>query len=110
MPGCRSLCRRRWAFGYFQAAGSASPPPPPPLVFAFAPKLGLRIRRRGMCSVGAPLSVVVHARIPASVWRPLVAAVSPPQTLKRGPGFEERAVDTEVIVRQHVPATRLPAA
>src|SRR3989304_4127025 len=77
------------------------------LVFAFARKLGLRIRRRGMCSVGAPLSVVVHARIPASVWRPLVVAVSPPQTLKRGPGFEERAVDTEVIVRQQVLATRL---
>src|SRR3990170_7331348 len=41
------------------------------------------------------------------LWRPFVVAVSPSQTLQRGPGFEERAVDTKVIVRQQVPATRL---
>src|SRR6476659_4199854 len=71
------------------------------LAFALAVEPGIGIGGRSMAIVRALLAMEVRFGIaPAALCRRLARAVLRLDTLHRGPGFDQRTIDREVIARQ----------
>src|SRR6478736_4363149 len=71
------------------------------LAFALTVEPGIGIGGRSMAIVRALLAMEVRFGIaPAALCRRLARAVLRLDTLHRGPGFDQRTIDREVIARQ----------
>src|SRR5208282_3609730 len=67
----------------------------------------LRVRRRLMRVVAALFPVKIHRRVTGVVRRRSLLVVLALKTLLAGPSFDQRAVHTEMLVRQPIVRARL---
>ena len=60
-----------------------------------------------MSRVGTMLAVEVHGRVTRIIRTPVRVLILALEALKRGPGFDQRAIDREVLVREQSECLRL---